>query len=203
MVPNIPCFSFLIWSIGVKYNVHKVTKRLTSCEAFVQGMCSYRVCVHGFQPLLVLRINTRQLLRSREKRQQVGEPLPWEGKVPSPGDWGNYHGKNTLQGLELTYTLHDIYSSWHFNLWVIYSIAYRAMAFPFIAFSSSLSDLESTPVDSILPPATRYCFWTRPTAMPGLLWQGGLKIHQGMWRALNSPSVLKFSPSGMTKWCWV
>lgn len=44
----------------------------------------------------------------QRKRQQVGEPLPREAKVPSPGDRGNYDGKNILQGLELTYTPHDI-----------------------------------------------------------------------------------------------
>lgn len=44
----------------------------------------------------------------QRKKQQVGEPLPWEAKVLSPGDRGNYDGKNILQGLELTYTPHDI-----------------------------------------------------------------------------------------------
>ena len=45
---------------------------------------------------------------AQRKRQQVGEPLSWEGKVPSPGDRSHYDGKNILQGLELTYRAHDI-----------------------------------------------------------------------------------------------
>lgn len=38
----------------------------------------------------------------------------------------------------------DVYSLWHFNLWVIDSIACRAVIFLFIAFSSSLSNLDSS-----------------------------------------------------------
>lgn len=37
-----------------------------------------------------------------------------------------------------------MYSLWHFNLWVIDSIACRAVIFQFIAFSSSLSNLDSS-----------------------------------------------------------
>lgn len=65
---------------------------------------------------------------------------------------------------------------WHFHL----------LLFPLLSQTWSLFSLR--PPGAVPGPDSLLC--------QVLLWQGGLKTQQGMWRALNPPSVLTCSSSG-------
>lgn len=72
-------------------------------------------------------------------RQQVGQAPSQEGRDCSVlVARNNYDGEKMFSSSGA-----DVYSLWHFSLWVIYSIACKAVIFQFIAFSFSLSNLNS------------------------------------------------------------
>lgn len=102
----------------------------------------------------------------------------------------------------------DIYSLWHFNLWVIDSIAFGARPFPFIDFSPSLSDLESTSCWLHSPSSHQeLCLDNvHHHANQVLHKQGGLKAQEGTWhslkgeKTLNPPLTFHFLLAICPKW---
>ena len=110
-----------------------------SLKAWQVVKSSYKASVHQCWPLLALWKNIRGSFWGPKKKtgSRSAPSLGWESSLSWWQKWYWWKKHFVRSGV-------DVYSLWHFNLWVIDSIAYGARPFPFIDFSSSLSDMEST-----------------------------------------------------------